>query len=153
MDSQLFFILNLVGAIFFVLWFLSGRKGNSRRGPLNLRRDPPSPGRRDEFFRESPPSANTPAPRFEQMPARRAEPAPAARASQPRPQAERDAGKMLNARFIYNGHDWDAYEVLGLPAGSSLSAVTRRYQEMVRDADRGQLEFYECAYQAILKKT
>lgn len=55
-------------------------------------------------------------------------------------------------RFVYNGHDWEAFEVLGLPAGAKLAAVTQRYQELLRTADRAQMEFYEAAYRAILKK-
>lgn len=61
--------------------------------------------------------------------------------------------KNLNVLFMYNGHDWDAYEVLGAPAGASLPLVTARYQELIRGADKGQLEFFEAAYQAILKKS
>lgn len=60
--------------------------------------------------------------------------------------------KNLNVLFMYNGHDWDAYEVLGVPAGAGLPTVTARYQELIRGADKGQLEFYEAAYQAILKR-
>jgi hypothetical protein len=61
--------------------------------------------------------------------------------------------KNLNVLFMYNGHDWDAYEVLGVPAGAGLPTVTTRYQELIRGANAGQIEFYEAAYQAILRKT
>ncbi len=60
--------------------------------------------------------------------------------------------KALNILFLYNGHDWDAYQVLGLPAGASLPLVTERYQQLIKQADEGQLAFYDAAYQAILKK-
>lgn len=60
--------------------------------------------------------------------------------------------KNLSVLFIYNGHDWEAYEVLGLPAGASLPMVTERYQKLIINADKGQIEFYEAAYSAILKK-
>jgi hypothetical protein len=35
--------------------------------------------------------------------------------------------KNLNVLFMHNGHDWDAYQVLGLPAGSRLEAVQAAY--------------------------
>ncbi len=60
--------------------------------------------------------------------------------------------KSLNILFLYNGHDWDAYQVLGLPAGASLPLVTERYQQLIKQSDQGQLEFYDAAYQAILRK-
>ncbi len=63
-----------------------------------------------------------------------------------------DRVKTLNVLFMYNGHDWDAYEVLGLPAGCGLTLVTQRYQELIREAEEGKLLFYQAAYDAILKK-
>lgn len=60
--------------------------------------------------------------------------------------------KSLQVFFLYNGHDWDAYAVLGLPAGASLPVVTERYQSLIRSGDPGKLEFFEAAYQSILKK-
>lgn len=71
--------------------------------------------------------------------------------AQPIAEKERKT-KTLNVLFLYNGHDWDAYQVLGLPAGTSLAMVTDRYQQLVKGVEGGQLEFYEAAYQAILKK-
>ncbi len=63
------------------------------------------------------------------------------------------SAKKLNVLFLYNGHDWDAYAVLGVPAGANLSLVTERYQQLVKDSqDKGQIEFYQAAYNAILKK-
>lgn len=118
MDSQLFFILNLVVAVALTLWFLSGRKGNSKVSSLDLKKG--------EFFPK--------------------EEAPVELKKQAVPV------KQLNVLFMYNGHDWDAFEVLGLPAGCSFKMVTQRFQELIRDADQGKLEFYQAAYEAILKK-
>lgn len=135
MNSQLFFFLNLAAGAFFIWWFLSGRKGRGARGTkLNMKPGgaPPPP-----FPQPPPPNA----------PVRQPPPPPPDLFS-----GNRREEKLLNVRFVYNGHDWDAFEVLGLPAGAKLSTVTQRYQELLRTADRGQLEFYEAAYQAILKK-
>ncbi|MEN0058593.1 MAG: hypothetical protein AAGB31_07145 [Bdellovibrio sp.] len=61
--------------------------------------------------------------------------------------------KALNVMFNYNGHSWDAYEVLGIPAGSSLMSVTEAYQTALRRCDASSMEFLETAYKAILNKT
>lgn len=61
--------------------------------------------------------------------------------------------KSLNVHFAYNGHTWDAYEVLGVPAGASLRTVTKQYQETLIKADPQSRPFLDAAYQAILKKT
>lgn len=60
--------------------------------------------------------------------------------------------KELNVLFNYNGHTWDAYEVFGLPAGTSLVEVTQSYQEMLRKAEPESHEFLETAFKTILSK-
>lgn len=69
------------------------------------------------------------------------------------PLGDSKAGKNLNCFFMYNGHDWDAYLVLGVPAGSTLPAVTQAYQDLIKKSDPNSYEFFEAAYQAILKST
>lgn len=61
-------------------------------------------------------------------------------------------GKELNILFNYNGHTWDAYEVLGLPAGASLVDVTKSYQHMLKTAEPESHEFLETAFKTILSK-
>ncbi|MFN8848058.1 MAG: hypothetical protein ACK5W9_14495 [Bdellovibrionales bacterium] len=61
-------------------------------------------------------------------------------------------GPPPQAHFIYNGHDWDAYEVLGVSPYSSFSEITRSYQEMILKAEAGKHEFLQAAFSAILKK-
>ena len=53
--------------------------------------------------------------------------------------------------FVYNGHEWEAFEVLGLPSGVSLEIATRHYQELIRTSDPSTFEFYDAAYTCILK--
>ncbi|QDK37054.1 hypothetical protein [Bdellovibrio sp. NC01] len=60
--------------------------------------------------------------------------------------------KSLNVMFNYNGHSWDAYEVLGVPAGASIKTVTDAYQVALRRCDKESVEFLETAYKAILNK-
>lgn len=53
--------------------------------------------------------------------------------------------------FVYNGHEWEAYEVLGLPRGSTLAITTTHYQHLIKTSDPSTFEFFEAAYSAILK--
>lgn len=143
MNSQLFFLLNLVFGAGFLIWFLSSRKGGAQK-PTQLRLKRTENGPRPEAPVKRADEKSSPA-----KPA--AAERGASRTAEPPHSARQE--KTLNVFFLYNGHDWDAYEVLGLPAGASMTLVTQRYQEVLRSADKGQTEFFEAAYQAILKKT
>lgn len=57
--------------------------------------------------------------------------------------------RPLNVVFNYNGESWDAYEVLGLPAGSSLESAERAFQESMQRVDDGARPFMKAAVQAI----
>lgn len=135
MDSQLFLYLNLALAVFFLGWFWTARK-NRGMTPTRLRLRTSS--------REMGTSKS-------QIPTTSRYSNPLPKNSFSEDSVVRKA-KNLNILFLYNGHDWDAYEVLGVPAGASLPLVTEKYQKLVKEADQGQLEFYQAAYQAILKK-
>ncbi len=43
--------------------------------------------------------------------------------------------KNLNVMFMYNGHSFDAYEVLGIPAGSSYQTAQKAYEELMQNTD------------------
>ena len=58
---------------------------------------------------------------------------------------------MLNVFFNYNGHTFDAYEVLGVPAGSNLAEIKSAYQKTLTAHDDSTKPFYKAAYEAILK--
>lgn len=64
------------------------------------------------------------------------------RASMPR--------RSLNVIFNYNGHSWDAYEVLGIPAGSPIDKVNEAYQSSLNLVDQESRVFVDTAYQSIL---
>lgn len=57
--------------------------------------------------------------------------------------------RPVNVVFNYNGHSWDAYEVLGLPAGSSLEKVETSFHSTINTVDAGSRPFLRAAYQAI----
>lgn len=56
--------------------------------------------------------------------------------------------KSLNVMFMYNGHNFDAYEVLGVPAGARMEMVQAAFDKAIaqRGSDR---EFLEAALGAI----
>lgn len=57
--------------------------------------------------------------------------------------------KVLNILFQYNGETWDAYEVLGLPAGSSVESARKAYEvSIVRQPDSA--PFFKAALDAIV---
>ncbi len=61
------------------------------------------------------------------------------------PRAER----QLNVIFQFNGHDFEAYEVFGLPPGSSRDAVEAAFNEVIERSDKDSHEFYRHAVEAI----
>ena len=60
--------------------------------------------------------------------------------------------KNLSIYFVYNGHEWECHEVLGVPQGAPLPVVTAAYQELIKSSDASTFEFFESAYQSILKR-
>ncbi|MEK2644699.1 hypothetical protein [Bdellovibrio sp. BCCA] len=132
MNSQDFLTLNLVGAGAFIFWYLVSRGGSRRPTQLNMKAKDSAP----------PLMEATPEP-----------PTTAGVALRRHPDVEGTVTKSLNVMFNYNGHSWDAYEVLGVPAGASLKIVTEAYQAAIRRSDKESLEFLETAYKAILNKS
>ncbi len=58
--------------------------------------------------------------------------------------------KTLNTLFNYNGHTWDAYEVLGLPAGSPQHKIDEAYKiSVAKQEGASSRDFLDAAYQAI----
>ena len=61
--------------------------------------------------------------------------------------------RSLNVLFMYNGHSWDAYEVLGLPAGARYEQVEAAYSQAINTCEPQSREFFDAAYFAIKQKT
>ncbi|HMN69272.1 MAG TPA: hypothetical protein PKC28_12085 [Bdellovibrionales bacterium] len=61
--------------------------------------------------------------------------------------------RVLNVHFNYNGHSWDAFEVLGIPAGSAADKVDVAFKESLIRVDAGSRPFIEAAYSAIHQQT
>jgi hypothetical protein len=60
--------------------------------------------------------------------------------------------KTTKVFFAFNGHDWEAYEALGVPVNAPLTTVTKMYQHLIKTSDSSTFDFFESAYNAIIKK-
>lgn len=138
LNSFFYFSLICLGVILFIIWFMSGRKGGyGEPTPLDLKKGNNNKG--DIIVAAE--NAN-PSPRYRDV-------TPQTEKLQPPPTP---MGPPPQAIFVYNGHDWDAFEVLGVSPYSSFSEITKTYQELIRQADNGKHDFLQAAYTAILKK-
>ena len=57
--------------------------------------------------------------------------------------------KVLNILFQFNGETWDAYEVLGLPAGSNVPEAKIALEVAIKEG-RDSEAFLKAAYAAIV---
>ncbi len=57
--------------------------------------------------------------------------------------------RALNVMFNYNGHTWDAYEVLGVPAGSNFEKSFLAFEKLTRGMDEESKSFMLAALEAI----
>jgi hypothetical protein len=155
MNSQDILLLNIAGAVAFLLWYAVSRGGGKRPTQLNMKAPETKPPPLAEDSAKVPTQNPQEVPFNPQQMYRRRVPAndkPKSEiVSEAQPKAVRPE-KVLNVMFIYNSHSWDAYEVLGVPAGSSIVKVTEAYQKAIVNCDKDTMEFLEAAYQAILKK-
>lgn len=63
------------------------------------------------------------------------------------------AEKSLNCWFQFNGHSWDAYEALGVPAGADEATCRKAYEVALKNApDQEFIKFAWTALQETLKK-
>lgn len=127
MNSQLIVIVQVLIAILFVLWILSRRGSSPKPTVLNLFAE-----NQKKNVRVTPITKTGDQNLFE---------------------GDNEVKvKVLNVIFMWNGHSWDAYEVFGLPAGSSVERVRERYNELQSKSDEGQRLFLREALKAIENK-
>ena len=58
----------------------------------------------------------------------------------------------LNVYFMHNGYMWDAYEIIGVPAGAPMADIEMAYIKCRTRIDEESKEILEMAYQAIHEK-
>lgn len=61
----------------------------------------------------------------------------------------RDSERSINVIFQYNGHSWDAFEVLGIPAGSRKADAEAAADKLLRRANSDEKKFILAAIEAI----
>lgn len=144
MNSQELLTVNVVGAGAFILWYVLARGGGKRPTRLDMKAQDSAPPLITK------PSALEAAAQADRAPAVRGSSAPTGPVIHPDLVGMKS--KTLNVMFNYNGHSWDAYEVLGVPAGASIKSVTDAYQAALRRCDKESVEFLETAYNSILHK-
>lgn len=127
-NSQLLLFLNLGFGLLLVLYFVLGRPKPKPPTKLNMRAKDSGDKKAQVLEPEAPKTVAVNAP----------EP--------------REVSRSLAVIFMYNGHDWEAHDVLGVPQGASMHDVTIVYQELVQKTDARSLQFYEQAYNAISQR-
>lgn len=125
-SSQQIFYFGLLVAAFLVLLF-SVRRGQKPPTKLNLRAG------------EGGPRERKPAVRNGETISKEVEEA----------QALAPGERSLNAVFNYNGHNFDAYEVLGLPAGARQAQVDEAYRRELAKSSEQSRDFIETAYRTL----
>lgn len=138
MNSQHIFLLNFIIFLALVLYFVFGRSKPKQPTVLNLKStpEPEDVGLADEkadALRIDGAKDVTPQPNID------------------KPKVNKLIQKNNSVFFMYNGHEWEAFEVLGLPKGCDIQSATSHYQNLIRTADPSTFEFFELAYAAILK--
>lgn len=123
MNSQIIVIVQVLIAAMFILWILSRRGSSPKPTVLNMRVDMKKQTKDRALLIEI--DSGT---------------------------VDEAKAKVLNVIFMWNGHGWDAYEVFGLPAGSSVDVVRQRFHELVSHVDEGQKQFLSAALSAIENK-
>lgn len=58
----------------------------------------------------------------------------------------------LNVYFMHNGYMWDAYEIIGVPAGAPMADIEMAYIKSRTRIDDESKEILEMAYDAIHQK-
>ncbi|AZZ37418.1 hypothetical protein CIK05_11640 [Bdellovibrio sp. qaytius] len=129
-NSQLLLFLNLGFGLLLVLYFVLGRPKPKQPTRLNMRAK--SSEEKKPIVLEPEAQVKT---GYNPRIVDQSEPPPVSRS--------------LSVMFMYNGHDWEAHDVLGVPQGASMHEVTKVYQHIVKTTDSRSLHFYEHAYAAI----
>ncbi|WP_148284936.1 hypothetical protein [Pseudobdellovibrio exovorus] len=148
MNSQQLLFINFIIFVLIVLFFTLGRSKSKPPAKLNLKNSTPKEpsSSANESVLEAASDVREVGPQTPQPPVE----APKMVAPMPPPLAL-GANKAGRTHFVYNGHEWDAHEVLGLSRECSVKEATAHYQHLIKTSDPSVFEFYESAYFSILK--
>lgn len=145
MNSQGFLGLFAVIGVIFIYWYAKGWGGASK-----------GPSRLDLRAPDSEPVILSP--EKEAAPASAAHSTAAKITGAPETANLRDVTpgappkRLMNVMFNYNGHSWDAHEVLGVKPGASMKEITAAYQTALQRTQPESHAFLEIAYKSILSR-
>ena len=138
MNSQQLLFINIVLGVVFLLYFGFGRNQPKAPTRLNLKnKDTPNSPKLQQSQPQLASKMTVLEPENESLKKEFSS------TSQPR---------NLAIFFIYNGHDWEAYSVLGVAQGANMKVVTESYQKLLETSDSKSFEFLEAAFKTILSK-
>ncbi len=146
MNSQQLLYINIFLGVVFLLYFLFGRSRPAAPTRLNLKNKEtplpknPNPDQLDSQKKQQPQITSKMTILEPETDQARAE------------FSAQSTPKNLAIFFIYNGHDWEAHNVLGVAQGANMKIVTESYQKLLETSDPKSYEFLEAAYKAILSK-
>jgi hypothetical protein len=140
-NSQQLFYLNIVMGAFFIAYIVFGRSKQKPPTKLNMRAANHSDIPQTEKSAVVPEATSNDVVH-----------SPRQTLLEPESNQGLKPSKQLSIFFMYNGHDWEAHEVLGIPQGSGVDVATKAYQDQLKTAQPSTYEFLECAYNAIFKK-
>lgn len=138
MNSQTFLYINIALGLFFIVYFFFVRPKPKRPTQLNLKAN--------ETFRK-PIESSPEAKKLQVVDDELAHPDRKISESK-----KESPEKSLSVYFMFNGHEWEAHEVLGIPAGAQMPMVIATYQHLIRTSDPSTFDFYETAFKSISKK-
>lgn len=147
-NSQLLLLINFLIVTGLVMYFLTARSKRKQSGILDVRKQPDAPQHDTKLKFELKPEVGSAA-----TPVKSSKPLPEIKKVDPKNVhiEEPSFSKKEIVYFIYNGHEWEAHEVLGLESGVSLPEATQHYQNLIKTSDPSTFEFYDAAFAAILK--
>lgn len=148
-NSQQLLYINLGIGLFFVLYFFFYRTKSKQPTRLNLRAKSSDENALHSVVADE--KREREAKVAAVLEVREAE-ASVALASTPAALPQVAKAPELRVFFVYNAHEWECHDVLGLTRGASLQEATEKYQHLIKTSDSSTFPFYEAAYQALLQK-
>jgi hypothetical protein len=143
-NSQQLLYINILVGILIVLYFVFGRGKTKQIARLRIRDLPPKDDSADIDQTPVPPAAPEMLVLEPEAPPKKEEVKPDIVIQMPT--------RTQKIYFAFNGHDWEAYEALGVPVNAPLTTVTKMYQHLIKTSDTSTFDFYESAYSAIIQK-
>ena len=171
-NSQQLLIINFIIFTVLVIFFLLGRLKHKQNTTLNLKSQTDTSKNENQTTHNDSEAASTPIRPMDQKPTFVLDQPPSSQSAfepntqakllstpkstqQAKPQTKLRDVTPKNQKevvyFVFNAHEWEAHEVLGVKSGSGIDQITKHYQHLIKTSDTSTFEFYDAAFSAILK--